>query len=123
MPRGMYMVRPASASSSCSSSGVTESSQLWVPRGIAAIRSAGVSSDPSRPNLLYGVTASGKTEVYLAAVREVVARGLQALVLVPEIALTPLALGRFRERFGREVAVLHSVFTAHLLVMMKYIEL
>ena len=61
-----------------------------------------------RPLLLFGVTGSGKTEVYLAAVERVLSRGGQALVLVPEIALTPLALGRFRARFGASVAVLHS---------------
>ena len=58
--------------------------------------------------LLYGVTGSGKTEVYLGAVEAALARGKTALVLVPEIALT-LWCGRlFRARFGAGVAVLHS---------------
>ena len=58
--------------------------------------------------LVDGVTGSGKTEVYLAAIERVRARGLGALVLVPEISLTAQTVGRFRSRFGDDVAVLHS---------------
>jgi primosomal protein N' (replication factor Y) len=58
--------------------------------------------------LLTGPTGSGKTEVYLQACAAVLERGLGAIVLVPEIALTPQTLGRFRARFGDTVAVLHS---------------
>ena len=58
--------------------------------------------------LLHGVTGSGKTEVYLRAVAAVLERGGSAIVLVPEIALTPQAAGRFHERFGDRVALLHS---------------
>jgi len=61
-----------------------------------------------QPLLLYGVTGSGKTEVYLQTIETVLARGRQALVLVPEIALTPLTVRRFLARFGSRVAVLHS---------------
>ena len=58
--------------------------------------------------LLEGVTGSGKTEVYLHAVRDALARGKGSLVLVPEIALTAAMVDRFRSRFGEEVALLHS---------------
>ncbi|HKE44875.1 MAG TPA: primosomal protein N' [Steroidobacteraceae bacterium] len=58
--------------------------------------------------LLDGVTGSGKTEVYLRIVAEVLARGRQALVLVPEIGLTPQLVQRFAERFAAPLAVLHS---------------
>ena len=58
--------------------------------------------------LLWGETGSGKTEVYLRACAAAVSRGRDAIVLVPEIALTPQTLGRFRARFGDLVAVLHS---------------
>ncbi len=57
--------------------------------------------------LLHGVTGSGKTEIYLRAIEEVVRQGKEALVLVPEISLTPQTIQRFRGRCG-EVAVLHS---------------
>jgi primosomal protein N' (replication factor Y) (superfamily II helicase) len=63
------------------------------------------------PLLLHGVTGSGKTEVYLRAVAEILERGLTAIVLVPEIGLTPQTAGRFVERFGDTVAVLHSQLT------------
>ncbi len=63
---------------------------------------------PSAPLLLHGVTGSGKTEVYLRAVAAALERGRSAIVLVPEIALTPQTAGRFVERFGDAVAVMHS---------------
>ena len=62
--------------------------------------------------LVDGVTGSGKTEVYLDAIERVVAAGRTALVLVPEISLTAQTVGRFRNRFGDEVAVLHSRLSA-----------
>lgn len=61
--------------------------------------------------LLYGVTGSGKTEVYLRCIEEVLASGRSALVLVPEIALIPQSTARFQRRFGSAVAVLHSRLT------------
>jgi primosomal protein N' (replication factor Y) len=61
--------------------------------------------------LLHGVTGSGKTEVYLNAIEAVLAEGRSALLLVPEIALTPAMAGQFFGRFGDRVAILHSAFT------------
>ena len=61
--------------------------------------------------LLHGVTGSGKTEIYLRAVAETLARGRQASVLVPEISLTPQTAHRFGARFGRRIAILHSALT------------
>lgn len=58
--------------------------------------------------LLKGVTGSGKTEVYMNIIKEVINRGMQAIMLVPEISLTPQIVSRFRQRFNNEVAVLHS---------------
>ncbi|NPD31510.1 primosomal protein N' [Eggerthellaceae bacterium zg-1084] len=62
--------------------------------------------------LLDGVTGSGKTEVYLQAIEHVLDQGRNAVVLVPEIALTPQTVGRFRGRFGDRVAVMHSRMSA-----------
>ena len=62
--------------------------------------------------LVDGVTGSGKTEVYLQAIEEVLAQGCTACVLVPEISLTPQTVARFRGRFGNTVAVMHSRMSA-----------
>jgi len=61
--------------------------------------------------LLFGVTGSGKTAVYLAAMQEVLAAGRSAIMLVPEIGLTPQAAANLHEIFGEEVAILHSALT------------
>ncbi|PLR69701.1 primosomal protein N' [Bacillus sp. UMB0893] len=58
--------------------------------------------------LMYGVTGSGKTEVYLQSIESVLKQGKEAIVLVPEISLTPQMVHRFKGRFGSQVAVLHS---------------
>jgi primosomal protein N' (replication factor Y) len=76
-------------------------SQGTPPREPAPPRSA-------VPLLLDGVTGSGKTEVYLQAIRTVLEQDGSAIVLVPEISLTPQTVARFRARFGEQVAVLHS---------------
>lgn len=64
--------------------------------------------DGRQPFLLQGVTGSGKTEVYLRATEEVIRHGRQALILVPEIALTPQAVRRFVNRFPGQVGLVHS---------------
>ena len=63
--------------------------------------------------LLYGVTGSGKTEVYIDVIREVLKRGKSAIILVPEISLTPQIIGRFTNIFGDKIAVLHSGLTEY----------
>jgi primosomal protein N' (replication factor Y) len=60
--------------------------------------------------LLQGVTGSGKTEVYMRSIEAALALGKNALLLVPEIALTPAVAGQFFQRFGKQVAILHSAF-------------
>ncbi|WP_343252501.1 replication restart helicase PriA [Ligaoa zhengdingensis] len=62
-------------------------------------------------SLLYGVTGSGKTSVYLRLIEDVVADGRQVIVLVPEISLTPQTIGAFTARFGPRVAILHSALS------------
>ncbi|MEP9851713.1 primosomal protein N' [Staphylococcus aureus] len=69
---------------------------------------ANIKSHEQRTFLLHGVTGSGKTEVYLQTIEEVLHLNRQAMMLVPEIALTPQMVLRFKKRFGDEVAVLHS---------------
>lgn len=69
---------------------------------------AAMDEQRSETFLLQGVTGSGKTEVYLQAIQRTLAEGKQAIMLVPEISLTPQMTERFRSRFGEQVAVLHS---------------
>jgi primosomal protein N' (replication factor Y) len=68
----------------------------------------GIRSKRFSPFLIYGVTGSGKTEIYLRAIGEVLTQGQEAIVLVPEISLTPQLLSRFKDRFGENLALLHS---------------
>jgi primosomal protein N' (replication factor Y) len=65
-------------------------------------------TSPIQPILLHGVTGSGKTEIYLRAVQDTLARGRSSIVLVPEIALTPQTVRRFLARFPGQVGLLHS---------------
>jgi len=84
---------------------LTDAQRAAVERIVAALDSGGGHV------LLHGPTGSGKTEVYLQACAAALERGRGAIVLVPEIALTPQTLGRFAARFGERVAVLHSALT------------
>jgi len=74
----------------------------------AAVAAVTAELDRFRPYLLHGVTGSGKTEVYLNVIERVLALEKQALVLVPEISLTPQLVDRFARRFRAPIAVLHS---------------
>ncbi|MDF2446317.1 MAG: primosomal protein [Moraxellaceae bacterium] len=74
----------------------------------AALEAVNARAGEFHPFLLFGITGSGKTEIYLQAIAAVLDRGLQALVLVPEIGLAPQTVARFRARFQAEIAVLHS---------------
>ena len=65
-----------------------------------------------RDVLLHGITGSGKTEVYMRAIKHVLEQGGGAIMLIPEISLTPQTVERFRQRFGESVAVLHSALSA-----------
>ena len=82
-----------------------------TPEQRDAIEAIAAAAGRYAPFLLHGVTGSGKTEVYLRAIDAVVQRGQQALVLVPEISLTPQLVARFAARFAVPLAVLHSSLT------------
>jgi primosomal protein N' (replication factor Y) len=78
---------------------------------LAAVEEALAAPEKAKPILLHGVTGSGKTEIYLQAIHSTLARGRTAIVLVPEISLTPQTVERFKSRFAEAqdtVAVLHS---------------
>jgi primosomal protein N' (replication factor Y) len=114
--RSRRPARHAVGATSATEPELTEDQQRVLVPVLEALAAAGANSaaqssaERKRPGsfLLHGVTGSGKTEVYLQAVAATLAAGRCAIVLVPEIALTPQALGRFEARFGEIVAVLHS---------------
>lgn len=79
----------------------------WQERALQRILNS-LSAEGQEALVLHGVTGSGKTEIYLQAIASVIEAGGTALVLVPEIALTPQLAGRFKNRFGEQIAILHS---------------
>ena len=91
---------------------LTENDEAPVlnPQQQATVDAIGASQG-FRQHLVFGVTGSGKTEVYMQAINAVLNQGKQALVLVPEIALTPQMVRRFTARFGHQIAVLHSAMS------------
>ncbi|MBV8674292.1 MAG: primosomal protein N', partial [Acidobacteriaceae bacterium] len=82
-----------------------------VQQAALAAITAAVESGEFRPHLLHGVTGSGKTAVYLAAMRRVLGSGKSAILLVPEIGLTPAMAAELHHAFGSDVALLHSALT------------
>ena len=91
--------------------GEAEPDELTEPQQRAVARIVEALDGDAAHLLLAGATGSGKTEVYLQACAAALERGRGAIVLVPEIALTPQTLGRFQARFGDRIAVLHSGLT------------
>jgi primosomal protein N' (replication factor Y) len=91
--------------------GEAEPAELTGPQQEALARVVSALDGSGGSFLLHGETGSGKTEIYLQACATALERGRSAIVLVPEIALTPQTVGRFRARFGDGVALLHSGLT------------
>ncbi len=73
----------------------------------------GIVNSQNNLSLIHGITGSGKTEIYLQLVEEMLQRGKNSIILVPEISLTPQTTDRFVGRFGNQVAILHSKLTQH----------
>ena len=84
-----------------------------TPEQVHAVTCIGAALPGFATFVLHGLTGSGKTEVYLQAIAHCLARGRQALVLIPEIGLTPQTLARFRARFHCDIAAFHSALTDH----------
>ena len=87
---------------------LTRDQQYAWEKIAASLKCADQSKGSTAPILLHGVTGSGKTELYLRAVEETLARGKRTLILVPEISLTPQTVTRFLSRFPGKVGVMHS---------------
>ena len=96
------ILAPSPAAPKCSGSLALNTEQETVMRSLLQ------AGDGFSCHLLEGVTGSGKTEIYLQLIAACLARGKQALVLIPEIGLTPQTLTRFQQRFGSGIAILHS---------------
>lgn len=90
---------------------LTLNSEQAAARAVILAQVANVAFGKAKPVLLHGVTGSGKTEIYLQVIASVLDEGKGAIVLVPEISLTPQTVRRFAGRFGERVAVLHSALS------------
>ncbi|MCD4737684.1 MAG: primosomal protein N', partial [Anaerolineae bacterium] len=88
---------------------IPDQQQVWD--AVAALLASATPANPPPPVLLMGVTGSGKTEIYLRATERVLSQGRQALMLVPEISLTPQTVRRFMVRFPGKVGLWHSGMT------------
>lgn len=87
---------------------VLSQAQQQVYEGMAAL----LEKDTAQAALLFGVTGSGKTQVYIKLIQDTLAKGKSAIVLVPEIGLTPQVIQKFVGHFGEQIAVLHSALSA-----------
>lgn len=111
LDQGMISKRSVPVTLQVSSSGIAHERFLELNQEQQNAReniSKAIAASIYQTFLLSGVTGSGKTEVYLHAVRQTLLENKSALILIPEISLTPQAVSRFEERFGERVAVLHS---------------
>jgi primosomal protein N' (replication factor Y) len=111
--RGPRVTSAAVEAARAGTSGEAESppSLTDAQRAAAVPLLGAIAAGTHRRVLLHGVTGSGKTEVYLVAIAAALAAGRQAIVMVPEIALTPQTIRRFAARFPGRIAVLHSALT------------
>jgi primosomal protein N' (replication factor Y) len=109
--RGRRPADHAVGAASATSPALTADQQAALGPILQALAGGSPTGDAENGFLLHGVTGSGKTEVYLQAVAAALEAGRSAIVLVPEIALTPQVLWRFQARFGDVVAVLHSALS------------
>ena len=108
--KGLVFLRPETMAAAAGPVRVPHQLNPAQAAAFEQIRSA-VQAHRFQTFLLHGITGSGKTEVYLNSIDAVLAEGRSALLLVPEIALTPAMAGQFFSRFGDRVAILHSAFT------------
>ena len=109
--RGWIVGEKAAVTNAAASSGIRGAAPVLAPEQHAAVAAVGESLDRFTAFVLHGVTGSGKTEVYLRLVERVLQQRRGALILVPEIGLTPQLVGRFSDRFADPLCVLHSALT------------
>jgi primosomal protein N' (replication factor Y) len=109
--RGLITVRPAETESPWDGMEPRVDRLTEAQRRSLDLITEGLASGRFHPLLLYGVTGSGKTEVYLRAAKHALERGGGCIVLVPEIGLLPQAAARYRRMFGGDVAIIHSRLT------------
>jgi primosomal protein N' (replication factor Y) len=108
--RGLIGLRPEAPSVLAAAGRAPHELNRWQRAAVDRVSDA-IRAPRFEPFLLHGVTGSGKTEVYLRLIEETLALGRGALLMVPEIGLTPAVAGQFFHRFGDRVAILHSAFT------------
>lgn len=111
--KGLVECQPADLQSEAPVTSVATGRPLLNPSQQQAVDAVSEKFDQFKVWLLNGITGSGKTEIYLRLIEQVLAQGRQALVLVPEIGLTPQLLARFRARLPGDVFAVHSGLTDH----------